>query len=383
MAPLAPSRKSCINSLTGLRFVFILMIVFSHFEFLSVISTFYTQHLHNAGIAVAFFFMMSGFGLTYSSTTKKKNAMNGEKWNPIAGYFYAFKKMKKLYVAYLISMAMMIPLAIIGTLEHHGFYVALASCVGKFILGTTLLQSIAGVTKYSHIFNGACWFLSTLFILYIFYPLLERLNQKYLIGASRRIVILLISVFTARLLLFYGLHSLDVADLFFNDLSYGSPYLRITDFVIGILLCDLFFVKQDKKMNEKSLRKFTGIEIFSILTLLAWWVMRNAVSFNILFDVHLKNFIDVIIAAETIYVFAWQKGYVSKILASPIMLTFGNSAMFIYLFHYPIRMNIGRITGYSGMSLICAAIVNIAVILSLTTLLTMIFMKVKNRRPDC
>lgn len=375
-------QSKCINSLTGLRFVFVMMIVISHFEFLAASSDSYMLHFHNAGIGVAFFFMMSGFGLTYSSVTKNKCAMD-KKWTPVSGYSYAFKKMQKLYVAYLFSMALMIPWTILRSLQAYDLPFAMGSCIGKFALGTTLLQSMAGTTKCSHILNGACWFLSTLFILYALYPLIEKINRKFLLNKVKLDILVLLAVFAIRIALFGGLYALDSAGMFFNDLSYGSPCLRITDFTIGILLCDIFIAKQtrnDSMIVGTASVKATIFEALIIIALISWWVMENAFSLGDFLDCHFKTLLDIVVAAVTIYAFSWQNGAVSKFLDSRIMLALGNSAMFIYLFHYPIRMNIGKITKMNCESPAIAATINIAVILVLTAMLTVFFMKLKSHK---
>lgn len=73
-----------IASFTGLRFIMIMVIVISHFEFLAELPNFrdfYSTYLHNATFAVDFFFLLSGFGMMYwsppiltaESSTRKTN----------------------------------------------------------------------------------------------------------------------------------------------------------------------------------------------------------------------------------------------------------------------------------------------------------------------
>ena len=61
--------KKRIDSLTGLRFWMIMIIVLSHLTCLRgnyPYSSFYNRYLHNATMGVDFFFMLSGFGMMYS-----------------------------------------------------------------------------------------------------------------------------------------------------------------------------------------------------------------------------------------------------------------------------------------------------------------------------
>lgn len=84
-----------IDTLTGLRFIMIMMIVISHLEFLKFddnLHNFYANHLWNAGMAVHFFFIMSGFGLTYASI---KHQENFQYYNYKCCIKYAIKRIKK------------------------------------------------------------------------------------------------------------------------------------------------------------------------------------------------------------------------------------------------------------------------------------------------
>ncbi len=54
-----------IQSLTGWRFPLVLVIAASHLEFLGGDGNVYDLLFRNPGLAVSFFFMVSGFGLTY------------------------------------------------------------------------------------------------------------------------------------------------------------------------------------------------------------------------------------------------------------------------------------------------------------------------------
>lgn len=352
------------------------MIVISHFEFLSKISTFYTEHLHNAGMAVVFFFMLSGFGLTYSDLTRNKEKGLIETWSPLKGYRYAVGRVKKLYLAYILSMAMMIPLTLIAYLKDYDIVSSISRCILRFIFSATLLQSFAGTTKLSHLFNGACWFLSTLAILYAFYPLLKRVNRKYFVESHFNALFALFIAFVLRFIVLLAFYKIDNISAFFNDLSYGSPYLRIFDFVMGILLCDIYLAKSRAWGNGACVSN--AFEIFSVGIVLCWWLLRNSFVLNSTeFDFVLKGSFDVLIVAVTLFVFSADGGIVSRFLSTSTMQTLGKSAMFVYLFHYPIRINVGKIIEMISLPVYQIMLINIVVIVAFTFILTYAFVKVK------
>lgn len=63
------TKSKRIQSLEGLRAIMIFLIVLNHMEFLRHCSygNFYWTYLHNATIAVDYFFMLSGFGMMFSA----------------------------------------------------------------------------------------------------------------------------------------------------------------------------------------------------------------------------------------------------------------------------------------------------------------------------
>ena len=103
------SKKEKIDSLTGFRFVAIMLIVISHLEFIGEyghIGNVYKTYIHNATLGVDYFFLLSGFGMMLSYQKNNQILLA----NNIKDCFaYAKKHVRKIYVLYLISMISTIP----------------------------------------------------------------------------------------------------------------------------------------------------------------------------------------------------------------------------------------------------------------------------------
>ena len=319
-----------IETLTGLRFIMIMMIVISHLEFLKCddkLQDFYTCHLWNAKMAVHFFFIMSGFGLTYASI---KHQENFQYYNYKCCIKYAIKRIKKIYPLYIVTMGIMFA-NVIYTKICLEEYLSIFKQTILFIFTGTLLQSATGMTMFSHAFNGACWFLSTLTILYIIYPKIGRANNLLIIKReTKSLFLILIVLILSYPIIRYIFEQID-KNTFFNDLAYGSPYMRIFDIIIGVILCDIYIYR---KHNAKII-KLSEIPVF--ICFIFWWLFRNTI-FCINEYNNLKTFIDISITAIVVLVYSYQIGIISKFLESRIMVKLGNMAMYIYLIHYPVRM---------------------------------------------
>ena len=72
-------------------------------------------------------------------------------------------------------MFFMLPYSIIKDMEDASIGMALVKGIIKLAGGVPLIQSVTGSTYTSHALNAVCWFLSTLFICYIFSPILIKL----------------------------------------------------------------------------------------------------------------------------------------------------------------------------------------------------------------
>ena len=310
-----------IDSLTCWRFVMMLMIVTCHLEYLKSSDTdFYMQHLHNPNMAVDFFFVMSGFGLTWNSYRKGYlPSMNLAK-----AIRFGYSKVKKIYYLYFIVIMHGFIWMEYGRQFTTGYTIEkIIGDLGKLAISLPMLQSITGMKVLSEVFCGLCWFISTLLFLYIAYPYLQKLNNKYCNTVSQSY-----KCFIAVLGLAFFSHILFTkiaTSTPFDDLNYGSPFFRIWHFIAGILLCNII-VKSKNGGGGK-------IECFCIIAVFLWYFFRND---DLLIDLNIsiKVLVDLVMACAIVFVFAPQSGCVSKWMSTnKSFVLLGNVSMYIYLIH--------------------------------------------------
>lgn len=165
-----------IDSLTGARFIAMLLIVFSHFEFLEsypVIGQIYRNFFHNPTLGVDYFFVVSGFGMMLGSF--KRNPNGTEKINGLKSLFdFAKRHVKKIYLLYVILMLVTIPYEVINNVIYYGKTVVyeIKFSVIAFISSLTLLQSLSGIERICLELNSVSWFLSCLFCIYLVCPII-------------------------------------------------------------------------------------------------------------------------------------------------------------------------------------------------------------------
>lgn len=314
-----------IDTFTALRFLMIMTIVTSHLEFWSGqggAMTIYDYCFHNAAVGVHFFFLLSGFGLAYSQTLYNRAL-------PVRhSVTWAYRKMSKLYTIYVGTQAVGMSVIILQMYDKGELCIkTLTGLIGKFAFSLSMLQSFTGISKFSHATNGVCWFVSTLFILYITFPLLNRLNMK-IQNSLWGIVVMSGVLVIMNTTIHYELRHFSEATMF-NDMSYGHPFYRIFQFALGILLCDLFVLLKKKGIAMSTIKEIAAAIFGGI-----YYLTRNILPIQ----TEIKITLDLLIASLILFVFAFQSGKISQRLTESTKLQeLGRSVMYIFLIHYPIR----------------------------------------------
>lgn len=316
-----------IDSLTSMRFWMMVIIFLSHLEFLKLYEygDIYMKYFHNPAVAVDFFFMLSGFGLAYSNKKVEKIDLK-------SSLMFGMERVKKIYGCYVAMLIFCIPYCLLWDMENGKNIVhAVVAVVVKLCMGLTMLQSATGLSSVSHLLNGVGWFLSTLFVLYILCPAILKLNEKIEKRIKRIITVFIFN--TIAMLVFYKLFYLIEGKTIFDDLVYGSPYIRVFYLIGGVLISDIVKCLKEYRMSN-TVRNIMGVIV--ILSNIGWFFFRNICSFDVL----VKYVIDYCLCGLLIYVCTNEKGIINRILSAKWNIKLGQITMYIYLIHYPIRMYI-------------------------------------------
>lgn len=353
-----------IDSLTGARFFAIIIIVFSHFEFLEKygeFGKFYSSYLHNPTMGVDFFFMLSGFGMMYSSLFKDPNGNN-----PIGGVKgiinFGKKHIRKIYKFYVFSLLLGIPYYCLTC--GDSIVIGILKSAVYFTFDLTLLQSATGIMAFSHSLNGVCWFLSSLFCIYLFSPLILKFLQKHIKSIKSALTGILVSIVISFILLviFKWIEERTIFDI----ISYVSPFRRVFYVIPGMLLAQILFFR-NKNGRELKIFMYGSFEYLTLCSSMVWFFLRNTISEQIGSSI---VFLDMIIVCCNLYALAIGKGVFSGLLSSKTMVYLGNISMYIFLFHYNIRVYIDYFMHSLGYESIAVGIIEVFIILFLSFLLS-------------
>lgn len=281
---------------------------------------------------------------------------------------FAKAKIRKLYLLYVVTMLAMVPMVFAqGWLHGKSLLMNFGTITAKLAICAPLVQSAFGTTHLSHAFNGVCWFFSTLALIYVVSPwLMKRVAGWHHVWWS----IAFLPVFMVVVYAVLGMVDAHVS--FFDDLAYGSPYMRVWFVIYGMVLARIIFAwRMDGTVPEW----MPSAEIVVALACIAWVFLRNTF---VEMDTAsaLRRFVDVLLCGGLLFTLSFERGRVSRLLERPGFLRLGHLAMYVYLIHYPLRLYwepivLRRVMG-NQMSDALGAI-SVVVIIALTMILAMVW----------
>lgn len=216
--------KNRINGLNYIRVLCTLLILLFHsrihYGFVTGI-VILDEIISIGAVAIVAFFMLSGFSLRYNYSELRFDKEN------VKGYLK--KRIAGIYPIYIFMLV--IALIFKYRLPGGGY------TLGMIPIQLSLLQVICNPLLNSYMFNDNWWYISSLFVLYLLFPILNEvlnwmsLNMKYVLSGilvviSWYVYCLNINFLNPNVFLFY----------------YVNPIFRIPEFLIGMIVAD--FVKQ-------------------------------------------------------------------------------------------------------------------------------------------
>ncbi len=355
-----------VKQLDGFRWVAILMIAFFHCSFLLNYHGYgeiLGNYFRNPTIGVDYFFILSGYGVYIRFSEDELGN----------GFKFAIERVKKIYPFYVCMLIVTIPYSILMDLMDSSWTVAVLKALVKFVGCLTLLQSAFGSTYISHALVSTTWFLSTLFICYIFCPMIIKLIKrikpkdlgKALVGVE--IVTVLAGVLLLRLDQFANNHGI----VYINDLYYGSVWARIWYLVIGMLIAAIY-----KSFPHVKLFKYT--ETICTLVFLVWFFARKYSPFN----EEYKRIIDIMVVTFVIFSLIYGDSIWVDFFGGRVS-RYTRLIMYVFLSHLPIIWYVNLAWNTLGLDTFVGNIgglVQLIIIMVIQVAVTIISDKLVSRR---
>ena len=300
--------KDQIKPLTSLRFFFCLMVFFCHINFLNNSENLFlltiSKNIFSEGyIGVSFFFILSGFILSYNYLDKFRS-------NQITHKVFFISRFSRIYPLYILTFLISLPLVIKTILSNPFEYFILS------IIHLSLLQSFIPLIGVYFNFNSPSWSISDEMFFYLMTPFLF----SVLLYSKNKIISIILTLIT---LLFLGMFFVPVK--YHHSIFYINPFVRILDFILGILIFLLF-----KRIKTIEIPKWhmNCLEFCSIIIFILFFIYHNNIPHVYRFSIYYWIPISLIIL-----IFSFEKGIVSKTLSNKIILYLGEISFGFYMIH--------------------------------------------------
>lgn len=322
------SIKSRISSLDGLRFIAAAMVVAHHFMPRVSFAQSGENFRHNGYMGVTFFFVLSGFVLTYKYVSSDFSL----KLNPAD---FAIGRLARIYPVYLFALLCYLPFALVADRALAIFQIPEKFMSHKLLLSSFIAQLLciqAWVPAYIESWNPAGWSISVELFLYLAFPwavslFLQSRNTK---KNPRLFVISVIVVFSLlkiilALTAWKSVQGPAISPALVERVTSFvnfNPLFRLPDFIVGMGFCFLFI---DRAVSKSFLR-WSGITC-SLALLFAFTYSK--------IDIFMAPLL-VPIFGILIFWFGYDRGAISRILGSDLFTLLGKSSYSFYLLQYPL-----------------------------------------------
>ncbi|BAO88899.1 acyltransferase family protein [Caballeronia cordobensis] len=312
-----------LPALTSLRFFAAFAVVLHHSAGFLAGSTIAKTLALRQG--VSFFFVLSGFILTYTYISAGKKV---DWWR---FYLHRFARIFPTHVAgtilFIFLAGMWIPAIFSGDEYRHALYLNLA-----------MAQSAIPLEKYYFSYNLVSWSISTEAFFYLAFPLMFTGKGKApWIGFAASLLAFAVMCWLS---LYMGAPQDSHTELSVNGLMYVNPLARMVEFALGCVTCHLFKSRAPTKSRARSVS--TAIECVAVI----------AVFVGLYAGTHARPFVSYYFGATIasvfgwagaapifaflIYVFARQSGRVSEALSARPFVFLGEISFALYVTHFAI-----------------------------------------------
>jgi peptidoglycan/LPS O-acetylase OafA/YrhL len=287
----------------------------------------------SGGAAVSFFFILSGFILTYTYARPGAPAI------AIRPYYAA--RFARVYPVYALGLLVSAPLFI----AEHVAAGKVPQMLVKAVTAATLTQSY--VPRLVLAWNGPGWSLSAESFFYVLFPsmavLVTKLTWRAALYWIVAIWLVIISVPLAYSVIQPdGLTKLEVWNfVFWANLVRYNPFVRLPEFVLGMLLGRIHTVQQREDFSLLRTRGFPEAVAIAIVLGLA---LRTEHQYLFIHNGGLAPLFCILILA-----LSEGRGPLVRLLSCRPLLLLGEASYALYILHDPISHLVRRLVGDSAL----------------------------------
>lgn len=322
-----------INSLQSLRGIFAIFVFLSHYSIFISPDESYRVFYPGGTSAVEYFIVLSGFVMCagYEKMVDKRSIGYGD---------FMMRRIVRIYPLHLLCLAFWV-------LAHLLFMQDEEIETGPVLTNLFCVQSWVPDHTYYYGCNTPSWCIGVFFFLYALFPFIIRLYER----APRRFVIGFFIFWAAFTLYIYLLPSLALGsnlNLYFARIL---PPVRIIDFILGIMLWQLYRYIKGSSVVERFLSRGvivkTAVE-FAVVSAYCGGVFL-AGRWGSKYCTSVIWWIPMILTVMVFALTDGRGGLMSRVLSWRPMVYFGNASFCYYLTHMLTYRSVENLFNENGL----------------------------------
>ncbi|MBX3417781.1 MAG: acyltransferase [Pirellulaceae bacterium] len=339
-----------LDALTGLRF-FAAFGVFIYHAFVHLFQS--SDFWIVAGAGVSFFFVLSGFILTYvyDQRLTKSNV----------GMFYV-SRIARIWPLHVFLLLVVLAFQYESKFQHYPDFTL------KFLGNLFLIQSWVPIESWPMDFNGVAWSISTELGFYCVFPTLLLMGRRRFLVAYAAVIV---STVVGLVLIN---PTAPIQERLVYMMVYCHPFFRLWEFATGILAAHVFSQGYHQRL-ERLPRIVHGVFELVALTCLVGmvalnlnpgvfsqypgWISKTATVSNWLsFGAWSAKGAGIAPGAVlVIWVFAWSRGPLAYLVSRPLIVYLGEISYSFYMVHYIVLNRMHPLDWYSPILFVFATLI--------------------------
>jgi peptidoglycan/LPS O-acetylase OafA/YrhL len=306
-----------LRPLTAFRFFAALAVFFRHVypwlkgspDMPSVVHSF----MNDGFCGVTFFFVLSGFILTYNYRLVFVRLSGPSVWK-----FYA-ARVARIWPVHLLTLGLAV------VVRYPDIMAAPDQFIDSTIANLTLTQSYFSDETIYFSLNTVSWSLSDEIFFYALFPLVVWAMHAVGLDRPRRSSVLAIGLWAvAMACVLIGLD-----DPLGFWMWYINPLFRVLDFLTGVALGQVFLGLNDKGIRGPSPKWASLLEVSSLVLVAVALMASPSVPYLLRRSVYYTPFFGMVIL-----VFAYQRGFLSRLLSGKVLRLLGEVSFSFYMLHF-------------------------------------------------
>lgn len=296
-----------IKPLTSLRAFFALWVFLSHLSFIKDDELLGWLHsfFFEGFLGVSFFFMLSGFVLSYAYSEKIQ-------LNQISKRDYIWARIARIYPLHLITAIIALPVFLYANLKNGDYLQLLVIPVN-----ISLIQSWIPHRNVYFSLNAPSWSISNEFFFYLLFPYLTlKLTNNKL-----NLVVALLFILAPTII-----HLMPESQM--HALIYINPLFRLSDFILGIFVYSLY---RSKRLDPRNSIAGSWYEVGVVAVFMSFIFFHEHVPIA-----YRYSFFYWLPMLFIILVFSYSKGFLSKFISHKAFILLGEISFAFYLIHYQV-----------------------------------------------